>query len=95
MKNKLTMKEMVRAIIFKATKGKRTAQNYPDGMYLIDVIPTCFYRWYIEKVWTDVVEGRISAWVAMLNIASNLEERFDDKGRRCARIIHNLLYNRN
>lgn len=92
MGNKITMKEMVRAIIFKATEGKRTAQNYADGMYLIDVIPTCFYRWYIEKLWENVVKGNYSARVALTNLANNLEERHDEKGRRCAKMIYSLLF---
>ena len=83
---------MVRAIVLLATDGKRTAQNFPDGMYLIDVIPTCFYRWYIEKLYVDVLNGKYSAKIALLNIMSNLEERMDNRGRQGARIIRNIIY---
>lgn len=56
--NKTTL---VKDIFFEATNGKRNANNYVDGMWLIETIAANNYKWAIEKWWEELVEGKRDA----------------------------------
>ena len=57
----MTKREMFKEIFFDATNGKRTKENFVDGMYLIDVFPTMFSKSYIEGMYNDWSKGEKSA----------------------------------
>jgi hypothetical protein len=59
---KMTKIEMVKDIFYEATKGKRCAANFIDGMFLIETIAKHNYKWAIERWWNEVNEGRIAYW---------------------------------
>ena len=55
---RLTKKEMVEDIFFTATDGQRTADNFVQGMAVIDAIAENNYRWLIQRSW-DILHGKM------------------------------------
>lgn len=43
-----TKLDLVKDVFFAATEGKRTPQNYPEGMFVIEQIAANNYKWAIE-----------------------------------------------
>ena len=48
---------MVKDVFFLATAGKRSRDNYVDGMYLIEMIAENNYAWAIKNWWNEVDEN--------------------------------------
>ena len=48
---------MVKDIVFAATNGKRNASNYPEGMWLIEIIAKYNYKHVIREWWDAVNNG--------------------------------------
>ena len=48
---------MVKEIFFDATKGKRTSENFVDGMTVIERLRYHFYRSYFEAAYSAWIDG--------------------------------------
>lgn len=57
MKSRLTIKQMVKALVFAATMGRRTAENYAAGMLVIDSLHRFYYRQYFLNAYARFLEG--------------------------------------
>lgn len=47
-----TKLDLVKDVFFAATTGKRTPQNYPEGMAVMEAIAANNYKWAIQD-WND------------------------------------------
>ena len=49
-----TKQEMVKDIFFAATVGIRSAENFPEGMWVIEMIARNNYKEYIKALWDEL-----------------------------------------
>ena len=70
MSKRITINQMVREIFFDATNGKRTSENFVDGMTVIERLRYYFYRSYFEEAY--------SAWLAGSKISKQIMSQIAD-----------------
>ena len=95
MKTRLTIKQMVKAILFDATAGRRTADNYLEGMTVIDSMQTFFYRAYFENLYQRWADGKMDARRIVLEWYASLHGRGrlgDNRAAIVADAINTLLW---
>ena len=93
MGTKLTIKQMVKAIVFAATMGRRTADNYADGMLVIDSLHRFYYRQYFLNAYARFLDGGAPR-EELRSIYRNLRSRCLDEPRckPVADALYNLLH---
>ena len=91
---KPTIKQMFKEIFFDATTGRRSADNYLDGMTAIDHIAAFYYRSYFERVYREWKSGQRESRVIIEDIYHDLRQRgrFHGLSREVADAISNVLY---
>ena len=94
MTRKITIKQMVKEIFFDATTGRRTYDNYPYDMLVIDGLKSFYYRCYFEQVYQEWLEGKKTARQMMERIYQDLliRGRFNDHAREVAMAIKKVMY---
>lgn len=94
MKAKKTIKQMVKEILFDATYGQRSSDNYAKGMEIIDSLQYLYYREYFDKIYAVWVNGERSSRRILSEIRSNLKMRglYNDRARRIAESLDTFLY---
>lgn len=93
MSTRITIREMSRAIVFAATQGKHTLNNYPDAMFVVDNLGRFFYRWRIEEMWADMVNEKTTPAATMAVILRSLKLMSLDNSLagRVARSIEKIM----
>lgn len=92
---RLTKKQMVKEIFFEATIGQRSANNFVQGMGIIDAIAENNYRWVIQRAW-DTVNGanidyaRLIARIQMHGLVDST--RMNLKGRNLDETNRSLAF---
>ena len=72
MSKRITINQMVREIFFDATNGKRTSENFVDGMTVIERLRYYFYRSYFEEAYSAWLAGNKTSKQIMAQIADSL-----------------------
>ena len=95
MKTQMTIKQMVKEMLFAATEGKRTAENFAYGMFVIDYLGRYYYRAFFEQKYNALIVGKETARSIFWDIADELRFRGLDNPRdaEMAEYIISLLCN--
>lgn len=72
MSKRITINQMVKEIFFDATNGKRTADNFVDGMTVIERLRYYFYRSYFDELYAAWLAGNKTSKQIMSQIADSL-----------------------
>lgn len=72
MTTRMTKREMFKEIFFDATEGKRSNDNYVDGMTLIDCLPTKLDKTYLSMVYNQYINGEKSSRQILSRLGSDL-----------------------
>ena len=84
---KHTVKGMVKEMFLDATNGRRTAENYPCGMLVIENVGRFYYRAYFEMQYEEWLAGRKSSRQIFLEIARSIR-----MGSKFAREVSDAIY---
>lgn len=71
---KATKAQMVEDIFFEATRGKRNADNYADGMYLMDMLTAKNCADFIRYYWNQLSNAEIDAEAALSRLVDGAYE---------------------
>lgn len=68
---RLTKEKMVKDVFFLVTAGKRSKENFVDGMWLIEIVAKSNWAWAIKDWWNQVDENPDQAekvWDKMIDM---------------------------
>lgn len=68
-----TKYEMVREMFFDATNGIRKAENFPDGMYLMEFLSKKHCLYTITKMYNDWLKGWCNSSYAIERLIKELK----------------------
>ena len=92
MSKRITINQMVKEIFFDATKGKRTLENFVDGMTVIERLRYYFYRSYFEEAYSAWLTGNKTSKQIMAQIAESLGSwTMNEEARRMRKTILELI----
>lgn len=92
MSKRITINQMVKEIFFDATKGKRTLENFVDGMTVIERLRYYFYRSYFEEAYSAWLAGNKTSKQIMAQIADSLGNwTMNEEARRMRKTILELI----
>lgn len=92
MSKRITINQMVKEIFFDATNGKRTSENFVDGMTVIERLRYYFYRSYFEEAYSAWLAGNKTSKQIMAQIAESLRSwTMDEEACRMRKTILELI----
>lgn len=100
MKKKLTIKQMVKEIVFDATTGNRSTENYVEGMMVIDSMQYFYYRSYFEDLYDCFISGERTSRSILVNWFEHLEycgrgKYGNKRAKEVAGYLRVLIYGKN
>ena len=91
MTKRLTKREMFKEIFFDATEGKRSNENFVDGMTLIDCLPNYLSKEYMTHIYNEFINEEKCSRHILSNVASNMRWYGNNTQMQLGRMLDKFL----